>query len=91
MNHKAFFQDGGGWGGIMYINCKAGADTGGGGGGSGPTPFGGPPNFILHKEGKNVTRMCTDDPRFSTLQLQGPPPPFPKSCIHPCKMPIVQT
>ena len=41
-----------------------GADPGGGGSwGSGP-PFWGTPK--LHKEGKNVPRMCTKTPRFST-------------------------
>ena len=45
-----------------------------------PTFKGPPPPFWgthkLHKEGKNVARICAKTPRFSTEQLPGPPPPL---------------
>ena len=58
----------------------------GGGGGPGgqdtpsPSPLWGTPK--LHKEGKNVARMG----RILVTVTRTPPPPFPKSCIHPCAL-----
>ena len=52
----------------------AGADPGGGGPrGQDPPPFGGPLNFI--KREKKLCACTRKTPRFSTLQLPGPPPP----------------
>ena len=63
---------------VINLNYKAasGADPVGGGGswGSGPPPpFWETPKF--NKEEKNVTRVHSETPRFSTEQLPGPPPP----------------
>ena len=47
------------------FQCVGADPVGGQGlGGMGNLLFGGPPNF--HKEGKNVARMCTNMPHFST-------------------------
>ena len=60
-----------GMGYVLYqiVACWAGVDPGGGGGGVLGVRTPPPPTYWgthkLHKEGKNVVRVCANTPRFS--------------------------
>ena len=68
----------------VQIYMYSGADPGGGGswrsGAPPPLPFGGPRNFIKREK---TSRVCARKCRILVISNY-PPPPFLKSCIHPC-------